>query len=237
MKKIFEQLRRGFTLAEVLITLGIIGVVAAMTIPNLIQSVQMKQLENQIRVAYSTIQQTIRFADDDGVSYSVIKDGQNDINQWFKDFMMAHLKTETVCYNTTGCWHARGVVKTLRNTAPYYESNAGIGNDIITFTTSKGIYFNIDGFSAVDMKNIFGIDTNNSGMIFYFDVNADKKPNVIGKDIYVMAWTEKGLVPAGFDRTMDEVNSNCRTGDGYWCLKKVINEGYTIDKFVWRRMH
>lgn len=34
--------KTGFTLAEVLITLGIIGVVAAMTLPSLIQSVQTK---------------------------------------------------------------------------------------------------------------------------------------------------------------------------------------------------
>ncbi len=37
----------GFTLAEVLITLGIIGVVAAITIPNLITTYKAKQLHSQ----------------------------------------------------------------------------------------------------------------------------------------------------------------------------------------------
>ena len=37
----------GFTLAEILITLGIIGVVAAMTIPNLINAYKAKQLRTR----------------------------------------------------------------------------------------------------------------------------------------------------------------------------------------------
>ena len=46
---------KGFTLAEVLITLGIIGVVAAMTIPTLIANYQKKVLENQFKKGYSTL--------------------------------------------------------------------------------------------------------------------------------------------------------------------------------------
>ena len=45
--------RFGFTLAEVLITLGIIGVVAAMTIPNLITSAQKNATVTGLREAHS----------------------------------------------------------------------------------------------------------------------------------------------------------------------------------------
>lgn len=48
--------RAAFTLAEVLITLGIIGVVAAMTMPVLIHKYQMRALETQFKKAYSVIQ-------------------------------------------------------------------------------------------------------------------------------------------------------------------------------------
>lgn len=62
--------RKGaFTLAEVLITLGIIGVVAALTLPSLIQKYQDQVLENQLKKMYSTISQGIQKAmADDGVS-------------------------------------------------------------------------------------------------------------------------------------------------------------------------
>ena len=46
-----------FTLAEVLITLGIIGVVAALTIPTLITNYKARKLHTQFLKSYSTIQQ------------------------------------------------------------------------------------------------------------------------------------------------------------------------------------
>lgn len=56
-------------MAEVLITLGIIGVVAALTLPSLIQKYQDQVLENQLKKMYSTISQGVQKAmADDGVS-------------------------------------------------------------------------------------------------------------------------------------------------------------------------
>ena len=52
-----------FTLAEVLITLGIIGVVAAMTMPTLITKYQKKQTLNQLRKAYAEMSQAIRISE------------------------------------------------------------------------------------------------------------------------------------------------------------------------------
>ena len=52
----FDDIRRAaFTLAEVLITLGIIGVVAAMTMPAIISSYQKKQTVSQLKKAYSLL--------------------------------------------------------------------------------------------------------------------------------------------------------------------------------------
>ena len=49
----------GFTLAEVLITLVIIGVIAAMTIPTLINKMQDQEMKSQFAKAYSTVSQAI----------------------------------------------------------------------------------------------------------------------------------------------------------------------------------
>lgn len=48
---------KSFTLAEVLITLGIIGVVAAMTLPAIINNSQNKELEARLKKSYSILQQ------------------------------------------------------------------------------------------------------------------------------------------------------------------------------------
>ena len=58
----------GFTLAEVLITLGIIGVVAAITIPALINNYKAARLKSQFLKSYSTIQQVFKRMQDDEIS-------------------------------------------------------------------------------------------------------------------------------------------------------------------------
>ena len=49
----------GFTLAEVLITLGVIGIVAALTFPSIIGYYQKKVLQEQFKVAYSMFSQLL----------------------------------------------------------------------------------------------------------------------------------------------------------------------------------
>ena len=56
----FNSRRFAFTLAEVLITLGVIGVVASLTMPTLIQNHQKKVLQTQFKKAYSTVQNAYR---------------------------------------------------------------------------------------------------------------------------------------------------------------------------------
>lgn len=62
------KMKFGFTLAEVLITLGIIGIVAAMTIPTLIQNQQKRKMEAVLKEDYSIIQQVMKFTEYDDVS-------------------------------------------------------------------------------------------------------------------------------------------------------------------------
>ncbi len=50
---------KGFTLSEVLITLGIIGVVASMTLPTLIAKYNKKQTAIAVKAAYSMLSQAI----------------------------------------------------------------------------------------------------------------------------------------------------------------------------------
>ena len=58
----------GFTLAEVLITLGIIGVVAAITIPELMTAHKAHRLRTQFLKSYSTIQQVFKQIEADDIS-------------------------------------------------------------------------------------------------------------------------------------------------------------------------
>ena len=72
--------RFGFTLAEVLITLGIIGVVAAMTMPTLMNQTQGAQYKTAYKKALSALSQAVtlnvaldewNFADADNSTYKI----------------------------------------------------------------------------------------------------------------------------------------------------------------------
>lgn len=54
--------KSAFTLAEILITLGIIGIVAAMTIPTLMTKYAKQRTETQLKAFYSRINQTLKMS-------------------------------------------------------------------------------------------------------------------------------------------------------------------------------
>ena len=91
-------MKKGFTLAEVLITLGIIGVVAAMTMPTLINNhreketvVKLKKLNSTLQNAYNIMRQ-----EEYGSSINSILDyGTNDE---FIDNFTKYLKVQNVCH-------------------------------------------------------------------------------------------------------------------------------------------
>ncbi len=89
----------GFTLAEVLITLGIIGVVAAVTMPTLIAKYQKHVTETRLKKSYSLINQAIKMSEiDNGLVKYWNKDlGENygDNTQKFAEkYLLPYLKAE-----------------------------------------------------------------------------------------------------------------------------------------------
>ena len=71
-------MKKGFTLAEVLITLGIIGVVAAMTIPTLIQNTNSVKFASQFKKSISTLSQAALMAQAQyDIDYSLLTDASS----------------------------------------------------------------------------------------------------------------------------------------------------------------
>ena len=81
----------GFTLAEVLITLGIIGVVAAMTLPALISNYKKAQTVSQLKASYSILSQAIKLSE---VTNGEVKYWNYNLSseQFFKKYLKEYLK-------------------------------------------------------------------------------------------------------------------------------------------------
>ena len=115
-----------FTLAEVLITLGIIGVVAAMTMPALIQNHRNSVVEARLKKFYSTMNQAVMLSEvDNGDKREWYQDlagaqiddegnpiaGSSEFEKWFNKYLMPYLndiKSETLSNGTFIVYFADG---------------------------------------------------------------------------------------------------------------------------------
>lgn len=153
----------GFTLAEVLITLGIIGVVAALTIPGLINNYKATRLKSQFLKSYSTIQQVFKRMQDDEISVdpSSYKDG----GSFYKEFAK-YLTNASICqYGRELCYTFVKddiVYKGLNHT--YLDDGQILLNDgtLIMFenmVNSPTVFVTVDLNGIKNPPNIMGYDT------------------------------------------------------------------------------
>ncbi|MDR1168322.1 MAG: type II secretion system GspH family protein [Heliobacteriaceae bacterium] len=101
---------RCFTLAEALITLGVIGVVAALTMPALIVSYRKIVVETHLKRFYSNINQAIKLSEIDNgdkkewvFAGGTVVDEQGigtypDPTDWYNKYLAPYLKTLSVSY-------------------------------------------------------------------------------------------------------------------------------------------
>ena len=97
--------KAAFTLAEVLITLAIIGVVASMTIPTLVQNYKKKVVETKLLRVYSLMNQAIKLSTIDNgptntwrtLGYtSATTASYDDVLEWYNEYLSPYLKTQKV---------------------------------------------------------------------------------------------------------------------------------------------
>lgn len=92
-------MKKAFTLAEVLITLGIIGIVAAMTLPAIITKYKRKSAETKLAKFYSVINQAIQMsiAEHGEISFDDSKRANASnaeyIENWYKENLTKYIKT------------------------------------------------------------------------------------------------------------------------------------------------
>lgn len=230
----------GFTLVEVLITLGIIGVIAAMTIPGLISKYNKQRVEVNLKETYSILQQTLQHVSNDDIAFDpVIK--EYEVKAWFEKYIAPYMKYLRVCYDAAGCWQTKGPTKNLNGNNAYAQrTNIGIGSGIATVRLYNGANLCMDSYSRSDAKTFHGINATGEVLIIFIDANGDTGPNVVGQDIYALAFTENGLIPSGSMVSNTEIDNNCSTSStaanaGYYCLTKLKNNGWVIPDDIWNK--
>ena len=214
---------KAFTLSEVLITLVVIGVVAAITVPILMQTHQNYIYSSALKKNFSVFSNA--FALLEKFDYNDFRDwGHSDDNSEgiYENFnqIKNHLNIIRECNDKDGCW-SQDITKQPNGQNAYAASARGIGDNIITFSLSDGTNVCLDYWNENDAKNRFGVTKNllPSTLSVWVDVNGDKRPNTLGRDVYAFILTSNGLVPAGINNN----SANCKT-TGYDCAAKHLKK-------------
>ena len=179
------SLRKGrgkcaFTLAEVLITLGIIGVVAALTIPSTISNFKKKEIATRFEQNYNIIQNAFQMAQ---VEYGDISTWDIPFNKksmsYFNTYLFPYLKLVKKDMYT---------LKDLGYTTPAYDKEGNVFMPL-NAKTLKAVMNN--GSIIIGVKYESGTNSNKEKVVYayymFVDLNGSKGPNKAGRDIFEYA--------------------------------------------------
>lgn len=231
---------KGFTLAEVLITLGIVGVIAALTLPNLITEHQKDVTVNNLKKVYSEITQAIKLAEAEHGSIEGWNFDQSN-KQFYDEYLTKYIATtgETTV----------GEIKSTYNIK--YIRLSGVEENVFAPLANAASVINLPSGMQLFLSNVIPSAPDLPTKSLLVDINGYKNPNKMGKDLfYFRIYKKKGLVPSYEDdgkfyteynreKTLNGPSSysyQCnKAGRGVWCGALIIYDGWKIsDDYPWQ---
>lgn len=233
----------GFTLAEILITLGVIGVIASLTIPTLIENYQKNQTVTQLKKTYSTLSNAIKRAEIDNGSHSgwILYDGSDTLRSGYNfvnNYILPYVNYSQRCSRypqygsrTINCFQKSDY-------QPYKMPNGDSvsSNSVTCFASGEG-----DNCQWVLLQDgsLLGIQSRMGIIQFAVDLNgAAKGPNTYGKDVFDnMFLSQKQELSAGENLPTTNRNflkTRCTSSSAYYCAQLIVFDGWQIkDDYPW----
>ncbi|MCD8024210.1 MAG: type II secretion system GspH family protein [Candidatus Gastranaerophilales bacterium] len=214
-----------FTLAEVLITLAIIGVIAAMTIPAVLNHTKETQLKTGLKKAQSILSEALQLMIYDT---GVIPTAQNYTDATFLPTFATYISQLRDCgYHSCVTFNSEESTELLENCATKTYRNYNNTNYANGCVFNEGQTILADG-----MLLMVQINSSREELFLSFDVNGiGNKPNKLGHDLFtfqVMADTGE-LKPMGASNTAYPSRSYCSktsssSVNGVGCTYKALTE-------------
>lgn len=202
-------MKKAFTLAEVLITLVVIGVIAALTIPTLMKANKRTETEAKLKKTYSVVANLIKLSQLDN-DMPGTWDSSNEQTA-YGTYIRPYLKFAKECTPASPC------------TRNLYAPKGGVV--VNNWSATTGGYLSDGSLVVFSFQNPAKAD-----MWVTFDVNGDKGPNQMAKDLFVFYYDVDALKLRGSASDMAEATakSNCINGGDGNC---------TADCAEWLYMH
>lgn len=184
-----------FTLAEVLITLAVIGVVAVLTIPTLILNSEKKENLAYLQKAVSTITTVstqLRFENGNSMANLATT------NIEFANLFQPYMKFTSVCQDASDsetCY--------IKNTDTVRNLQGGNYGGVVNLYTDRAKIVTPEGFVymfELNSPTCTGAKHNRGGLNDYcgvvaVDINGVKLPNTVGKDIFNISINKDSATP------------------------------------------
>ena len=221
---------KGFTLAEVLITLGIIGVVSALTIPTLVKRNTNEAFVQQLKKAYATISTAF---DSILAENNVVNIGETYAYDEPGKFLNNYFKVAVDC-------------GTQRGKPCFADSYKQLNGDTMSVTDMQnaGNTYSVvlaDG-TAIAMAPMYNLDSwqvpASHNIYIHIDTNGSKGPNIIGRDFFTLKYDDSKKMlqdlggyngdAVGADRNQ-ALNYCSNSQRGYGCLRLIQIDGWKMD--------
>src|SRR5574344_1459992 len=239
------MMKKAFTLAEVLIVLGIIGIVAAMTIPQLISNYHKAATVSQLKKTYSMLNQALKA--------SIVDNG--DVSEWDyvgsgevigEKYILPYLKVISKCPLS---WTTEAAKNSSGTNSYAYQGRYGyylVDGTVISFAN----YFPGNAYDW-SMNHALGITVDLDGL--------KKGPNRVGHDVFTfLIPTEQSeaknrhlntVLPASYNYDSNDILKgnvswgigSCEGRDkttapyaGTGCAKVIMDDGWQItERYPW----
>jgi prepilin-type N-terminal cleavage/methylation domain-containing protein len=210
--------KNAFTLSEVLIVLSIIGIIAALTIPNLIQKFYEKRVVSRLNQTYAILVQAFKMAEEEygGVpSWNITETSSGTRAQHvtiIADRLKPFLKVANDCGLSDNKYICLGSSYHTFNSA---SANYATQTFYYKMKLMNGVSIGFRGGTAEEEVNGEYID-------LFVDVNGSRKPNIVGQDLFTLIYVNNKVLPDGFPNTLEEGTCNKKSA-GWGCAYEVIH--------------
>ena len=191
----FSLKSAAFALAEVLVTLGIIGVVSAMTVPTLMQNYQRQSYVTQLHKVYNEMSQVFQQMMTDRNALNLKETGLLNTTEQATETFKNYFKVVQDCGNNFSPCFASEYRSTTGSSIKPAEANWWSSSFVLADGAAIGLHGLID-YSAGNVSYPYGY--------MYVDINGAKGPNITGRDFFLFYYFNDGTLD-------DVVTPECKT--------------------------
>ena len=224
----------GFTLSEVLVTLAIIGVISALTIPTFVSNAENKanaaklsSLITDVQTAFTnmiTSEAVLEMEETEFAQQTTLKDRAGELSKYLK--LAGSSNNMATFYGTESIVHI-GNSASANAVTPSF-------NDIYQVKNGALLFYSIEAKIKAS-NNVATTSVDSSIGLVAIDVNGAAKPNLWGRDVFQFMLGSDGILyPAGGSDYQHVRGENatvaCTVGTNtIGCTNKLIQDGFKVN--------